>query len=332
MNAHFEALPLGSRRLLTSHDVEQVRSHLCSALRPHDIDLGRQRANMNFIHNQARIGDIALNAMYYGTDVRVEAPESESAYLFMLTLGGHAEAEQGGTHAQIGSGTVYVFNPTRKLNISLSADNRQLVIRLPRSNLEQFLTNELSRSLTTPLEFETRPFCLSKDVPGLHTFVQSMCHDLDQPNPGYEQRTVAKHVESMLLSLCLNSLTHNYSDIYANSGSSAAPYFVRRAEEYMRSNIEESITLQDMASAAGISVRSLQNGFRNFRGTSPMAYLRDLRLEYARGELLKSSRTNLSVTDIATAFGFMHLSKFAKYYKARFGEAPSETARRGWLD
>jgi len=332
VNAYFETLPLATRRLLTSHDVDQVRSHLCSALRPHDIDLGQRRANMNFIHNQARIGDIALNAMYYGTDVRVEAPESESGYLFMLTLDGHAEAEQGGASAHISSGTVYVFNPTRNMNISLSADNRQLVIRLPRSNVERFLTNELSRSLAAPLEFETRPFCLSSDVPGLHTFVQSMCHDLDQTNPGYEQCSVTRHVESMLLSLCLSSIPHNYSDIYNNVGSSVAPYFVRRAEEFMRSNIEETITLQDMANAAGISVRSLQNGFRNFRGTTPMAYLRDLRLDHAREELLKSSRTNRSVTDIATAFGFMHLSKFAKYYKIRFGEAPSETARRGWLN
>lgn len=332
MTAYFETLPLASRRLLTSHDVDQVRSHLCSALRPHDIDLGQRRADMNFIHNQARVGDIALNAMYYGTDVRVEAPESESGYLFMLTLGGQAEAEQGGTSARIGSGTVYVFNPTRNMNIALSADNRQLVIRLPRSNVERFLTNELSRSLSAPLEFEARPFCLSSAVPGLHTFVQSICQDLDQANPGFEQRTVAKHVESMLLSLCLSSIPHNYSDIYNNTGCSIAPYFVRRAEEFMRSNLEETITLQDMANAAGISVRSLQNGFRNFRGTTPMAYLRDLRLDRAREELLKTGLTNRSVTDIATAFGFMHLSKFAKYYKTRFGEAPSETARRGWLN
>jgi AraC-like DNA-binding protein len=332
VNAHFEALPLASRQLLTSNNVEQVRRHLSSALRPHDIDLGQQRSNMNFIHNQARIGDIALNAMYYGTEVHVKAPESESGYLFMLTLSGYAEVEQGGTHARIDSGTVYVFNPTRNLNVSLSANNRQLVIRLPRENMERFLTNEISRSLTDPLEFETRPFCLSQDVPGLQTFVQSMYHDLDRPNPGYEQRTVAKHVESMLLSLCLSSLSHNYSDVYENAGASVAPYFVRRAEKFMRLNIEESITLQDIANAAGSSGRSLQSGFRNFRGTTPMAYLRDLRLERAHEELLKSTRSNGSVTDIATAFGFMHLSKFAKYYKARFGETPSETARRGWLD
>lgn len=315
--------------MLTSGDLDQVRTHLCSALRPHNIDLGRGRPTMNFIHNQASIGDLALNAMYYGTPIHVEAPETEDVYLFMLTLAGAAHAKQGSSTTEIGSGTVYVFNPTRKLDITLSRDNKQLVVRLPRANVERFLKNELSRSLADPLEFETRPISLGGEAPGLQTFIQSMCQDLDQPVSGYARQSVAGHVESMFLSLVLSALPHNYSDLYLGGGSGAAPYFVRRAEDFMRTNMDQPITVNDMAEAACTSVRSLQSGFRNFRDTTPTAYLRDMRLEKSRQELLKAAANKLTVTDVALACGFTHLSKFSLCYRNRFGESPSETLKRG---
>ncbi|MEX1147182.1 MAG: helix-turn-helix domain-containing protein, partial [Sphingomonadales bacterium] len=60
--------------------------------------------------------------------------------------------------------------------------------------------------------------------------------------------------------------------------------------------------------------------------------LRDLRLDHAYAELSRSTRTGCTVTEVAMAAGFTHLSKFAAYYKARFGESPSDTARRGYVD
>ncbi len=331
MSAYAETLPLASKRILTSGDVDQVKNHLCSALRPHNIHVDRRSNDLTFIHNQARIGEIALNAMYYGVEVEVKAPRSEEAYLFMLTLGGESYACQGERSVTVGRGTVYVFNPTQKMNIKLSSDHQQLILRLPRSNVERFLSRELGSSLRTPVEFETQPFKLETEVPGLQTFVQSMCLDLDAHTSGYSMQPAAKYVEHMLLSLALGSIPHNYSELYGMACAAPAPYFVRRAEEFLRANVTEPVTLQDIAQASGTSLRSLQNGFRHFRDTTPTAYLRDLRLQHVREELLQAAESNRTVTDIATSFGFMHLSKFSKYYKARYGEAPSETARRGFV-
>lgn len=332
MTVQHETLPLTSKRVLTSCDIDQVKAHLCSVLRPHDISLPRRFHDLDFIHNQGRVGNIALNAVYYGVEVDVQAPEAEEAYLFMLTLAGSAQSRQGRHTASIGSGTVYVFNPTQRLNISLSADNKQLVMRLPRQSVERFLTRELGCSLREPVQFMTEPFNLDTHVPGLEAFVQSMCIDLDHDNPGYTRPEVARHAEQFFMSLVLGSIPHNYSNFYGRNSSCPAPYFVRRAEEFMRANISEAVTLEEIAKASGTSVRSLQNGFRNFRQTTPTAYLRDLRLDHANGELVRSTRTGQTVTEIAMAAGFTHLSKFSAYYKARFGESPSETARRGYVD
>jgi AraC family ethanolamine operon transcriptional activator len=59
----------------------------------------------------------------------------------------------------------------------------------------------------------------------------------------------------------------------------------------------------------------------------PARYLRILRLNAARRALL-SGRAG-SVTAAATDFGFFHFGRFARDYRGLFGEAPSETMRRG---
>jgi adenylate cyclase len=59
----------------------------------------------------------------------------------------------------------------------------------------------------------------------------------------------------------------------------------------------------------------------------PMEFLRDLRLDRARQELLRASG-RASVTDIAARSGFDHVGRFATRYRARYWESPSATLSR----
>jgi transcriptional regulator GlxA family with amidase domain len=104
---------------------------------------------------------------------------------------------------------------------------------------------------------------------------------------------------------------------------------VRRAEHFIEANAQHAIDLEDLAGVAGVSTRALQIGFRRFRNTTPMAYLRAVRLELARTELANARRRGSSVAAVANAVGFGHLGRFARDYEARFGELPSQTLYRG---
>ena len=78
---------------------------------------------------------------------------------------------------------------------------------------------------------------------------------------------------------------------------------------------------------AGVSVRTLYAGFKDFRQTSPMEYLRTIRLQRAREELQRQDPDS-SVTEIAIRWGFTHMGRFSQDYSRMFGERPSETKRR----
>jgi AraC-like DNA-binding protein len=96
-----------------------------------------------------------------------------------------------------------------------------------------------------------------------------------------------------------------------------------RAESFLLENATEQITVADVAAAAGLSVRGLQDTFQRHHGIAPLTYLRGIRLLLAR-EHLQTSPT-ASVAEVARAAGFAHLGRFAAAYRAEFGELPRQT-------
>ena len=86
-------------------------------------------------------------------------------------------------------------------------------------------------------------------------------------------------------------------------------------------------TMGEVAAVAGTSIRSLTAAFRKFRNYAPSDFLREQRLQGVRRDLI-SSEAGKTVSMVAYRWGYISLGEFAKAYKARFGERPSETLRR----
>ena len=84
--------------------------------------------------------------------------------------------------------------------------------------------------------------------------------------------------------------------------------------------------MTEVARAAGVSLRSLTDAFRRFRGYTPSAFLRERRLQEVR-RLLQAGGSDMTVSRAAYALGYVNLGEFARSYRARFGERPSETLR-----
>lgn len=103
---------------------------------------------------------------------------------------------------------------------------------------------------------------------------------------------------------------------------------VAAAVEFIETHAQDAITCRDIAQAAFVSVRYLQRGFRQELSTSPVGYLRSVRLERVRAELQEGCDGRVLVSDCAAKWGFAHLSRFAEYYRNRFDELPSQTLRR----
>lgn len=131
----------------------------------------------------------------------------------------------------------------------------------------------------------------------------------------------------LLISLVLRGAPHNYVDQLDGRASGVVPAYIRRAEDFMRANGAEPIRMSEVAAAAGCSVRTLGHVFKHFRGNTPLGALHSIRLELARDDLALGA-SGASVTTVARRYGFTNSARFATAFRRRFGETPSEAARR----
>ena len=83
----------------------------------------------------------------------------------------------------------------------------------------------------------------------------------------------------------------------------------------------------DLCIAAGASERRLRSAFIDCYDMPPSHYLRSRALSAVNKSLRRPSSEWGSVTSIAHAHGFRHLSDFARYYRRVYGVLPSETLR-----
>lgn len=97
------------------------------------------------------------------------------------------------------------------------------------------------------------------------------------------------------------------------------------AETFILDHVADRITVDDVATVARMSPRGLQAAFQRIHGTTPMAYLRSIRLQLARQQL-EGGQVG-SVADVARSVGITHLGRFSGAYRDEFGELPGETLR-----
>jgi transcriptional regulator GlxA family with amidase domain len=107
------------------------------------------------------------------------------------------------------------------------------------------------------------------------------------------------------------------------------PRSVHRAITVMEQDPARPFTVDELAGAAGVSVRSLQQAFRRHTGRTPTEYLRNLRLTGVHGDLIEADPQVATVADVAQRWGLTHLGRFAAAYRARFGVNPSTTLQSG---
>ncbi|MGH6783459.1 MAG: helix-turn-helix transcriptional regulator, partial [Sphingomicrobium sp.] len=137
----------------------------------------------------------------------------------------------------------------------------------------------------------------------------------------------AMHAERLLSLLLLRSLRKQDVRAIAGRSPQVAPYYVRRAEQFVAENYMKPIDIEDLAAATGVSSRTLYYGFKQHRGASPGKYLKGVRLLRARRSLLEAQMRGGRVGEVAAHVGYENKSQFARDYREYFGESPSATLR-----
>jgi AraC-like DNA-binding protein len=318
-------LPLSRFTALATDNALRAREHLSRLFRPHRIVLGERHGDIDFQHNRADLGVMSINSLRYGCEVTVQAPTPSDSYLVKITLRGSSEVSQGCDTYRTEASTVCVLNPTRNLVDHMSADFDMLIVQLDGPAARLALAETFGITVYQPLEFMPTTHRLDGAIGGFTRLVRAICDDLDAGSSSFTRAQIRTPLARTLMSLVLTDLPHSYSARLPAGDAPLAPRYIRAVEDYIDAHLADPIGLDDLLAVSGSSARTLQTSFLRYRGTTPMRFLRDRRLDHARTEILR--RPGVRVTDIAIECGFSHLGRFARQYGVRFGEAPSHTRR-----
>lgn len=323
-------MPLASFPRLLSHDIDQVHHHMSEMFCPHDLRLEGGRPPIAFRHHHASLRSVSFSATDYGNPygrVIVDIPPMDQLYLVQFSLVGAVRITQGKRTFELEPGHMCVLNPGERVQQVFGEGYKHFTVKLSKSGIEAALSQELGFK-AADLRFCHTPVSLAGSAVSFAQLVRTICDDLDRGSSAFNHTRVVGSVEQALQRLLLAAVPHNHSELFNTPAAAPAPYYVRRVEEFIRHHAEDPITLDEMIAVSGVSARSLHTGFRRFRGTTPMAYLKNCRLSLAHRQLQDAAETGLTVTEVALSCGFTHLSKFARDYTERFGQRPSETLKR----
>lgn len=324
-------LPLDRWNRFASTEIDAVHQHMVRAFCPHDLVTEGGLPPMTFRHNQATLRSSTFNATDYGLPygrVAVSIPPSEHCFLVQFVLSGRAQFTHQGRTFTLQPGYMSVLSPHEPIRQVTDAGCRHFTVKLDRTQIESLLTEDFGHH-SRPLVFSPDPVAIDGLAASFAQFVRTVVEDIEEGVSGFMHPRAIGTTEEMMGRLLLNSVPHNYSlDYEIDPRNIATPYYIRRAEELIRSRYRDQLALSDLIAASGVSGRSLHLGFRRFRDDSPMGYLKRYRLEQAR-QMIKDMRDEgVTVTEVALANGFLHPSKFSQDYARRFGELPSFTLKR----
>jgi len=100
---------------------------------------------------------------------------------------------------------------------------------------------------------------------------------------------------------------------------------IARAIRRLHATCGERITVDALARDAGMSVPTFHTHFRSVTGSSPMQYLKAMRLHQARLLMLRNGRTAAAAS---ADVGYASASQFSREFKRFFGRSPGDEVAR----
>ena len=334
-------LPLGRHPLYSTISPDVARSRLVQTLLPsesctsinshgYDLQIGASPSQFGCVHNSFDFNGVSVNAIAYQTPVSfINLYNPGNDINLVLVLEGYCKVELASAQFLVKKNELFVINRGQTITAHTSPNFQEIVLRISGTSIDAAVTELIDRPVAIPLCFESCPAHFEGASYPLVRFVNFICTEIDQCDHLFRSRSLSRNYERTLVSLILTLIPHNYSDWISHEVLPPTPYYVSRAEKYIRNNFHLPITLIEVAAEAGVQPRTLQRGFRLFRRLTPIMFLKECRLQHARSQLQDPQYAHIPIADVARAAGFDHPSKFSSAYKDRFKELPSFTRRRG---
>ena len=314
---------LEKHRIFCSRDPDEARTFLYAKQFQFELS-PRVAKQLDMQINGIYFPGLYVGYIQYGSPAEIRTSPARNDYWLQIPIQEHFEVTVARECVACGPDRAAVSSPTGGLQIRTRGIGARFNISLNAAALNRQLASLLNSAPTKPLEFEPTMDLVRGYGRSLAQHVRLAVMDFERAGSMPWDALTVSLFEQFVIFRLLFSHPNNYTELLRFRERSLTPRDLRRAIEYMEANLAAPITIADIAEASGIAGRTLFQHFRDFRGTTPLRYLRDARFDKAR-DALRRAPPEESVAGIALRWGFSHLGRFSVEYRKRFGERPSDT-------
>lgn len=321
---------LAEHEIFYTEEIPEAADLLGRALSPARLTLGEVDAQRfaASLHG-VRLRDTSLLHLDLGIAADVDMPSMGPYYAVHMPTNGRVLCTHDGRTIECNPINAVVSSPGMAMTMQFAYDSPVLVLRIEQEALTSHLTRLLGGTLSQPILFDPEMDLTTEAAMRWTGAIQMLHTEIFYADSLVQRGHGIGSIEELLMSTLLLLQPSNHQARLVMPVEPVGKRVVREALDYIEAHLADRVTMTDIAKNVHMSIRAVQQGFREELETTPMLYLRDRRLERARADLVDGlPRDGVTVTDVAERWGFNHLGSFAVLYRKRWGESPSDTLRR----
>lgn len=323
--------PLSNFNLLHSNDVDFSQSLVSEVYCEHSlvpVNNTKVDAKLNAVEGTK----LTFGYLTYGVDAKILLPPLPPCYHVNITLAGNSCISRNGKTAFTeGMKSGAILLPDEKASVLWSKDAKQYALKFPREKLENHLSALINERVHGPIDFDLTFDLQNNAGRSLLRACILLQAEWEEQSTLILSPVARRHLESLVMTNFLLAAKSPYTEkIYGIHQQNENPgkMLVEKVKDYIEENVHELPELAELTTYAGVSARSLQIGFKQHVGLSPMEYVRNIRMQRAHEQLENAVYTGENVTDIAMRWGFYNVGRFSQLYKRMYGQSPRETIMR----
>lgn len=268
-----------------------------------------------------RLGALTLGSIEsrLAMDVGIDGDGVARLFLTFSQNGSIALQTSDGGEAVSHETTGLIYRGLPGTRLSTTDRSSRVTVQIEEARLRRTMASLLGESCAACPRFEPLVDWANASAAPIARMVQRLIDEVGDPGGLHSVAPALESYTDALVHLILAKLPHDQSKRLHEPCSPAIPRHLRRAEEFMASYAGQPISIADIATAAGCGARALQLAFRQFRDTTPLAALQEVRLNAVRAAL---TTTDAPAAAVAREFGFSNASRFRAAFQQRFGEPP----------
>lgn len=322
---------LADHEIFYTEDMAEATRLVGTALSPLTLTVDRGNADgFAATMNGVQLRNVSMLYLDLHVAATLTIPESGRYFAVHMPLNGVAAVQHPQSAFEANAMRCLVTSPGTPLRIALAHDSPQLIIRIEEQAMTALVTRLIGRNMSRPLVFAPEFDLATEAAMRWNAAVQLVHTEVYHRGSLVQNGRGIGSVEEFVMSSLLYLQPSTYhADVTRPVSHSPRHAVIQQVMDYIDDHLAERITMKSLAYDMHMSARSIQQGFHDELGMSPMTFVRERRLERAHEELSDAIPSDgVTVTAVAERWGFHHLGSFSVEYRKRWGEPPSHTLRR----